>query len=55
MHVLDRWGYFGSVAGGDLEGARRLATAASPVFDRDVYQILKGQLAKAQQAFVALN
>ena len=54
LHVLDHWGFLGTVGGDDVEGARRLAAQGAPVFDRDVYQILKNRLARDQGAVVDL-
>ena len=36
LHVVNQWGYLGSVAAGDLAAASVLAGAAMPAFDRDV-------------------
>jgi len=46
LHILHNWGFAGSVGANDLEGAKTLALAGPPVFDRDVYQILKSRLAR---------
>ena len=46
MHVLDNWRYLGSVGSEDFDGAQRLVAAGVPLFDRDVYQILKSCLHK---------
>lgn len=54
LHVLDRWSYLGSVAATDLEGARALAATAAPVFDRDVYQILKSRLLQRKDDVISL-
>lgn len=54
MHVLNNWGYLGSVDGADLDGARRLGANASATFDRDVYQILRTRLARLQDQVLSL-
>ncbi len=54
LHVLDHWGYAGSVDGADIAGARRLAAAGMPAFDRDVYQLLKVRLGKMAEQVVDL-
>ena len=55
LHVIDRWGYAGSVAATDLDGARALAARATPLFDRDVYRILKGRLPAWREGMVELD
>lgn len=55
LHVVDRWGFLGSVADADLDNARRLAASVTPAFDRDVYRILKGRLAALRNAVVPLH
>ncbi|MBC7413951.1 MAG: 3'-5' exoribonuclease [Herminiimonas sp.] len=50
LHVVHRWRYLGSVAADDMDGACLLAAGPVPTFDRDVYQILKGRLARPDSA-----
>ena len=55
IHVLDRWGYLGSVANTDLAGGHALANGAPAAFDRDVYQILKARLGDLQNDIFSLG
>lgn len=42
-HVVSRWNYLGSVPVNNMSEAARLASMCRPVFDRDIYQILKSR------------
>ena len=57
LHIVNQWGYLGSVAADDLAGAATLAGGASPAFDRDVYKLLKARLTKSsvQNKIVSLR
>jgi DNA polymerase-3 subunit epsilon len=49
-HVFDRWSYLGTADGrtaGDEETVRRLVRTGQPVFDPDIYRLLRSFLAHA--------
>jgi DNA polymerase-3 subunit epsilon len=55
LHVLNNWSYLGTTDVTDTVEARRLSCNAAPVFDRDVYHILKSQLPKLKHTVVAIT
>ncbi|MES2831628.1 MAG: exonuclease domain-containing protein [Pseudomonadota bacterium] len=55
LHVLRNWRFIGSVAVDDREGASALIATGTPVFDRDVYRILKTHLARLSDEVLPLN